>query len=248
MDSPESLKSPSAPESPLDALEREACRVYARYQREIVEALKVCPWAERARLDGNVDVAVVLASEDELRADLSMALAALDRHAANDATQIGLIVFPRITWTRHEFERWLGELRATEQKRHRDRGDRAPFALAAFHHDAAPPAAGASPYQWVPYLRRTPDPTIQCVRIDVLEELRGAEEGKHFVDPDTIQDIASFLDAPLKKPLHERVAQANATMLERVGVADFGAIIEDIKADRDAAYAPILRALGEAGS
>ena len=227
----------------LDALEREARRVYARYQREIVEALKVCPWAERARIDGHVEVTVMRESQETLRANPSLALAALARHAAREETQIGLLVFPRITWSRNQFERWVGELREVSQSTHRERGGRAPFALAAFHYDARAPREGATPYQWVPFLRRTPDPTIQAVRIDVLEELRGEGEGKHFVDPDTIEDIKSFLTGPLKKPLHERVAGANANMLARIGAENFAATVEDIKADRDRSYAPLLAAL-----
>src|SRR5262249_32562635 len=48
------------------ALSEEAVRVYRRYQIEIVEALNLCPWAERARLEGRVREVVSDFRSDDL--------------------------------------------------------------------------------------------------------------------------------------------------------------------------------------
>ena len=62
-----------------DALVSEALRVYRRYQHEVVEGFRLCPWAEKARLDGRVrevvrldrapDVAPTLVDVDALMDD-----------------------------------------------------------------------------------------------------------------------------------------------------------------------------------
>ena len=54
----------------MPELEAEALRVYRRYQREVVEALNLCPWAERARLEGRVTERVLLQRSAESQLSL----------------------------------------------------------------------------------------------------------------------------------------------------------------------------------
>ena len=112
------------------ALHREAVRLYRRYQSEIVEALTLCPWAERARLEGQVREEVVLASE----LDAEPVLAAIDVLARDGSVQIGLVLFPRLRVRFETFERFVSQI-VTKDAERRELGT-APFALAAFHPDA----------------------------------------------------------------------------------------------------------------
>jgi len=218
-----------------EALERETRRIYARYQVEVVEAFGFCPWAARAREDGEVEVRVVLDDDDALATDPAAALDAVEAHAARAHVAVGLVVFPRVQASREQFARFVALLR----ERHADAHGRSPpMALAEFHPDAAPDLG--APARLVPYLRRSPDPTIQCVRLSVLSALRRGEEGTDYVDLSTTS-LAELLARPVRKPLHERVAERNLEIVRDRGVEAVEAALADIRADRDAAYARAAR-------
>lgn len=217
-----------------EALEREARRIYQRYEVEVVEAFGFCPWAERARKDGEVEVRVVLDDDDALAVDPTRALVAVEAHASAAHVAVGLIVFPRVTWSRDVFARFVARLRELHADAHRRSP---PMALAEFHPDA--PADLEAAARLVPFLRRSPDPTIQCVRLSVLSALRRGEEGTDYVDLSTTS-LAELLARPVRKPLHERVAEMNLENVCAHGVAAIEAVLADIRADRDAAYARVL--------
>lgn len=217
-----------------EALSREAIRVYRRYQEEIVESLNLCPWAERTRLEGRVQERVVLTRALELGA----ALHAVEGLAADPAIEIGLLLFPLATTTMTAFERFVSRLSAAEVERHPI--GTAPFAMAAFHPDAQPDLADAE--RLIPFLRRTPDPTIQLVRCASLERVReGFQEGTAFVDINAI--AARVVTSEDTLPLRTRLARANEKTVRRVGVAELERRFGDITRDRNAAYARLpLRA------
>lgn len=213
------------------ALEREALRVYGRYQRELVEALGLCPWAVKAREDGHVQVRALLRDDPG-------AVAALVEELADDPTvHVGLVILPLSPRDRVAHERFVADVRERHARAH---GSSPPFAMAAFHPDAAPDLG--SPARLVPFIRRSPDPTIQLVRLSVLEELRRPfERGTGYVDPADLAAVETLLAAPAKKPLHERIARSNLETVERVGVEAFEELLADIRRDRDESYAAILR-------
>src|SRR5689334_15928018 len=97
------------------ALVSEALRVYRRYQREIVEGFRLCPWAEKADADGHVEVTVCL----EAAPDVATTLAAVDALAENDTVHIGLLLFPRLRIPRAEFERFATAVREADAARGR---------------------------------------------------------------------------------------------------------------------------------
>ena len=81
-----------------------------------------------------------------------------------------------------------------------------PFAMAAFHPDAA--ADLDDPERLIPFLRRTPDPTIQLVRQEALERVRGRHpQGTAFVDPQlfSAQAFAQEEDADCNSDRHAQV-------------------------------------------
>jgi hypothetical protein len=216
------------------ALEAEALRVYARYQREIVEGLRLCPWAEPARRAGRVRQRVLL---DE-RPGPARLLEALDAFADDASVDIGLILLPRVRAGRADFERMVARLREFDRQRALGGGPPVRMAMAAFHPEADVDLR--SPERLVPFLRRTPDPTIQLVRRSVLDDLRARDRahGTAMVDPTAI-DLATFLATPPAKALHERVAEHNLATVRSLGAAEVERRIAAIRADRDAAYAAL---------
>ncbi|HVU03373.1 MAG TPA: DUF1415 family protein [Polyangiaceae bacterium] len=216
-----------------EALRAEALRVYRRYQREIVEGLNLCPWAAQARRAGNVREVVLLG--DSL--DTAAPLAALSDLAGDASVEIGLLLFPRVAASAPEFERYVSALSRTDQER-RPLGT-APFALAAFHPES--PADPSDPERLIPFLRRSPDPTIQVVRLAALDRVReGFNEGTAFVD--VTQLMARGLTADDTLSLRERIARANAKTVSELGVPHVTTLLDAIRRDRDAAYARILGA------
>jgi hypothetical protein len=213
----------------------EALRIYHRYAVEIVEGLGLCPWAEHARTSGRVAVRVILARSR----DTSPVLELIDRFAPDPHVEILIAVFPRLAIDRRGFEQFVAEARDRDAPRH-DLGA-IPFAMAAFHPDAAPELDSAE--RLIPFLRRTPDPTIQLVRRSVLERVRErSPEGTGFVDL-RLLDPKSFQVDP-EPTLRQRIAETNLDTIRRVGVEEIERRLAEIRRDRDRSYARVLSDIG----
>jgi hypothetical protein len=213
----------------MDRLRSEALRLYRRYEVELVQALNLCPWAARARREGHVTERVLLD-----RALDAAGTARVVRELGDDhEVHIGLLLFPRLTVRRHDFQRFVSEVRDEAARQ----GEML-MALAAFHPDAEPDDAAAE--RLVPFLRRTPDPTIQLVRCAVLDRVRDDHpHGTDFMDPDTL-DLSALLTTPPVVPLHERVAESNLERVRSVGIDQVRAMLDDIRADRERTYARLV--------
>ncbi|UJR82706.1 DUF1415 family protein [Sandaracinus amylolyticus] len=214
-----------------DALVRECLRVYRRYAVEIVEALDFCPYAARCREEARTREVVVLARE----LDLDRALAEVAPLAEDTQIEVALMIWPRARCTRLELARFVERLRSAHQA--------APgglvMAMEGFHPEADADLRG--PERLVPFVRRTPDPTIQLVRHAVLDRVRrAAPSGTAFFDPSRMS-LDDLMRSPAPRPLHERIAEANHQTVQRLTVERVQASMDDILRDRDRAYA----ALGE---
>jgi hypothetical protein len=210
---------------------REAIRVYRRYQIEVVEACGLCPWAERARLDGSVHERVLVQTKD---ATIEPSIRAIEDLAREERVQIALLIFPRIGLSRSDFEHFVARVREGDAKRHA-LGE-VPFMFAAFHPAAVPDLTHAE--RLIPFLRRTPDPTIQLVRASALERVRAsASQGTQFVD---IRSLAAE-DFEYTPPLRERIARANLATVRRMGVDELRRHLDDILRDRDETYEALAR-------
>ncbi|HEX2677082.1 MAG TPA: DUF1415 family protein [Polyangiales bacterium] len=222
------------PEAAIDReqLEREAVRVYLRYAQEAVEALGLCPWARAAREEGRVELRVVFGREPQLTA----ALAAIDSVSARAETDIALLLFPELELDRVPFAHFVSELRAADAARYAV-GD-APFALADFHPNAV--ADTGTPERLVPFIRSSPDPTVQLVRRSALEAVRMTDaQGTSFFDASRMS-LAELLDsAAPTPPLAQRIAKQNLRTLEKLGIERVAAIFRDVIRDRDASYAAL---------
>jgi hypothetical protein len=216
------------------ALREQALRVYRRYMLEVVEGFTLCPWAAAARRDGHVVEAVILA---ENQADPQQSLTLLDSLKSALETDIALFIYPDLELDRLGFESFVRTVRERDAARH-ELGT-IPFAMAAFHPDARPDLN--EPERLIPFLRRTPDPTIQVVRCSALDRVRGnSQEGTSFFD---LANLGS-LPLPQKEPisLRQRIAQANLDTAREVGIETLEALFQDIRRDRDESYARIRRA------
>lgn len=209
--------------------------MYGRYATEFIEAHRLCPWAERARAEGHTEERY-LTFEAPDEAAMEATLAAIDAMAKNPEVEVGLVIFPRLALARPDYERWVSRVRELDVARAKP--GRAPFAMAAFHPDAEPHIDTA--YRLVPFIRRAPDPLIQCIRVSILDAMRKEEHGTNYIDPKG-QDLMALFKAMQnrKPPLHERVAETNLETLTALGLDRAGAQLDEILRDRDAAYAAL---------
>jgi hypothetical protein len=210
-----------------DRWKREAIRLHRRYQTEIVEAYRLCPWAERALLDGRVREAVILQESGDV---VAPSLAAIDSWVDDADVDVAFAIYPRLVLGRQAFHDFAARLRDAETARH-DLGT-IPFVFAAFHPEADPDTG--DPERLIPFLRRTPDPTLQFLRASALDGIRaGASQGTQFLDMASLEAVLSGTAQP---PLRERVARANLATAERCGIAALRRHLDDIRRDRDETY------------
>jgi hypothetical protein len=206
-------------------LERQVLRLNRRYLDEVVEAFALCPWALRARLDGQVSERVFAHESPEFFAESLDALGALSER---ETIEVGLFIYPRLRLSRLEFEHFVRRLRALDEARY-EVGE-VPLAMAAFHPDAEPDLDDAE--RLIPYLRRSPYPTIQVVRRAALDRVRGgADEGTAYLDLSLVASLD--VHQPVSPPLRERIARANLATVRRVGKDTLEAAFRDILRDRD---------------
>jgi hypothetical protein len=214
-----------------EALAAEAVRLYRRYAIEIVEELGLCPYAQRCREEGGTEE-VVLTDESPPQGAIVEALDGLGQHV-----EIGLIILPRLAMDRLRMGRWVERLRKAHGAAQAT--GRPVWALEAFHPDAV--ADLTTPGRLTPFLRRTPDPTIQATRLVVLERVkRAAPQGTAFVDPAKVPDLMALLTRDRPRSISERIAETNHRTVSAVGPEEVGRRIEDIHADRERSYAALL--------
>jgi hypothetical protein len=206
-------------------LEVETRRLNERYVVEIVERFGLCPWADRARREGRVETLVFDQTDPGL---FDPTLDAMHALAPRTACDVALFIYPQIGLNRLDFEHFARKLRALDAARHAP--GQIPFAMAAFHPNASPVLA--DPDRLVPFLRRTPDPTLQLVRESTLSRLRGDVHGTSFYGPAVFVRNATSQPAP-EPDVRERIAQANFDTVSRVGVETLEAVFDDILRDRD---------------
>jgi hypothetical protein len=209
------------------ALEREALRLFDRYTAELVEGLGLCPWAAAARAAGEVERRVIL----DAAPSVEQLAAAVDEVAARPGVVIGILILPRLAADPAAHRRLAEAVGAA----HRRRGGGTPMAIADFHPDAA--CDLGSPARLVPFLRRTPDPTLQLVRLAALDAIKRAPPPPSLARQAALLAGATAAPAP---PIADRIAAANAATVARLGPAAVAALLDDIRADRDRAYRRLL--------
>jgi hypothetical protein len=203
-----------------EALVRETVRLYRRYAIEIVELFGFCPYAERARLEARSAEIVVL---DETL-DVPRGLRHVETLAADPKVEVAFLIFPLVRVDRVELGRFVERLRSEHQRR--DGG--LVLTMEGFHPEGALDASSTG--RVVPFLRRTPDPTIQLTRLSVLQHVRRATpSGTGYVDPLRI-DLRTLLSQPAEVAVSDRIAQTNLETV-RARSAEIARVIEEIHDD-----------------
>lgn len=214
-------------------LEVETLRLNERYVVEIVERFGLCPWADRARREGRVEKLVFEQTDPNL---FDPTLRAMQALAPRTACDVALFIYPQIGLDRLDFEHFARRLRTLDADRHAP--GEIPFAMAAFHPDALPVLT--NPDRLIPFLRRTPDPTLQLVRESTLTRLRGEVHGTSFYGPAVF--VRNVTGAPAPEPdVRERIARTNYDTVTRVGVEAVEAVFDDLLRDRDQTRARIAK-------
>jgi hypothetical protein len=207
----------------MTALVRETLRLNHRYLVEIVEAFGLCPWAERTRTEQRLARAVLLQTTTQPEA----AVQRISAWSEEQHVDVGLLIFPNLRLGRSEFERFSGAVGAAYSALAPLQSPK--MALAAFH-----PAAEAnfqSPERLVPFVRVTPDPTIQVVRIRALERVRSRESGgTQYIDPKEF--TLDQLTTPEPPGLRARIARANWETLS-AQLTEVQRVHEDIRRDHE---------------
>jgi hypothetical protein len=159
--------------------------LHARYVREVVEDLSLCPFARKCRELGRLHrptFDAALRPGPEVAARELHALVGRHRDA-----EVVLLTFvtrgaipgtpPPPTAGEREFadpEQFEDYVRAVRDAYGELRGPGPRFYMVGFHPAYAPadPRRPLTADSLVPLLRRTPDPVIQCIRADLLDDLR----------------------------------------------------------------------------
>ncbi|MBK6918392.1 MAG: DUF1415 family protein [Deltaproteobacteria bacterium] len=213
--------------------------VHDRYLVEIVEQLGLCPFARRSREQGRVHRPlqhVLRDDDDQLASSTARWLQSIV--ATHDDAEILLPTFVFARAHRHHdaesFAGFVSQLRLAYD----DTG--APgFFMVAFHPGFAPPATPhrrSSPETLVPLLRRTPDPVIQCVRIDVLERARVVAQQSAMT---RLRD--RFAGDTVMLAMLERSVQADSELSAEIARTNFDAVgAGDGRAELERRIASIL--------
>ncbi|HEX7703372.1 MAG TPA: hypothetical protein VF403_21680 [Kofleriaceae bacterium] len=203
----------------MDPKAREVRRLLDRYLVEIVETYDLCPWARTSRTNGELAVEILWGTPT-----LAMWIDAATRAAPN--IKVLMLVAPELRITR-------SELHDVRDQVAREVGT---LGIAEFHPDAT--YDGKTPARLVPFLRRSPDPLLQCVPLALLDQVRGPpltversaqiamlvkEGGIHAVKPDIASRIASANHARVEQAEVEAklaaIAEDRAESYARVGIS-----------------------------
>jgi len=218
--------------------------VHDRYLLEVVEGLGLCPFARRSREQGHVHRPLVYGDDPSPPHAAQRLREVL---VSDPDAEIVLLTFVGSTieppWARaRDFDDFVKNVRAAY-------GETEPlFFMVGFHPGSGRPDPGEDPPpltrdSLVPQLRRTPDPVIQCVRGEVLQQARATAQRAafaHMIEKTTDPKMRAILERSVMPDsvLSADIAQYN---YDAVGTGDgrqsLEATIADIQRDRDQAYA-----------
>jgi hypothetical protein len=194
----------------------EVLRVLGRYLIEIVERHELCPWARPARERGELAASVLWGSPA-----IDDWFGEANRLLSRPTVRVAIIVAPELAVSRAAFTAVRDQV-----------ASQIPSAgVAEFHPVAALDLA--APARLVPFLRRSPDPLLQLVPLALIDAVRGAPPAAGLAQQAAM--LGGHAGAP---PLDvaARIAATNHATVARAH-AEIAATLDDIAADRRAAYA-----------
>lgn len=148
--------------------------VHDRYQQEAVEGLNLCPFARRSREQGRVHRPLVYSSEPAPAIAAARRLREISREHPDVEVVLITFVLPREAghpW--HDVDLFEAVVKAVREA-YEGEGARPRYYMVGFHPSPRQPdpRRKPTPDSLVPLLRRSPDPVIQCIRADLLDDLR----------------------------------------------------------------------------
>lgn len=226
-------------------LERATLKVYERYAVEVVEAFGFCPWARSSRESGGVVLRVVFSDNSDDFAESLGLLSELHQGSPDTDTEvdIALFVYPLLDLERLAFEDFVRRLRARAETTSPKLDA---FAMAAFHPSAD--ADVSHPDRLVPFVRRSPDPTLQLVRNTALSSIKGLTQGTAFLDVSALSlDALRALSEPPPTAVRERIAEKNLLTVREVGPEAVQAVLSDIAREREELHEQLRARHGRRG-
>src|SRR5712672_823985 len=166
----------------MESIEAAALARNDRYLREFVEALELCPFARKCRESGRLARRVLRGKRP---AEATAAAVRELELTSEEQVEVALLIYPE----------FAGDLRAFEELRDEVRRSLRVFHCVAFH--PALPMDLSDANRAVSFLRRSPDPTLQLVRVATLDRVRsGRPAGSVYVDasrlsPEALRDLES---------------------------------------------------------
>ena len=203
----------------MTAAPAEVRRILERYLVEVVERYALCPWARPAREGGELAVGILWGAPE-----LGDWIALATQLLAAPGVHVAMVVAPELAIARAAFAALRDRVAAALLS----------AGIAEFHPDAALDLA--SPARLVPFLRRAPDPLLQLVPLPILDAARavGATPPTASIAAQSAM-LSGRAGAP-RPGLAARIATANHAVAAHHHAA-IAAAIDDIAADRAAAYA-----------
>ncbi len=209
------------------ALSREALRLNLRFIHEVVEAHNFCPWSKPARSAQEVHREVWLEPLDPATELLSQALIQrIARIAMEEQHKVTLMIFPLARLDPKEWRRFVARVR--EQVLEAPDKTRT-LACAPFHPNM--PYSLQTPASAVPLFRRSPDPTVQFVRLDVLHGL-SRNRKERYVTPQEAQKLLSMPWKPSSLSPSERVARDNLQTVRGLPLEKLLQTLRELQQDR----------------
>ena len=153
-------------------------RLHTDYLTDVVEALDVCPFAKRSRVQGRVRRPLFFVHEAQpcMEGVAGQVARTIEEHPDVEIILLTFVCPEAHPWrVSGTFEAALRALRVAYDALEAPR-----FYMVSFHPNVDPPDH-PNPDNFVRMLRRTPDPVIQCVRADMLDRVRQQANARHQV-------------------------------------------------------------------
>jgi hypothetical protein len=199
----------------VESIESAALARNDRYLREFVEALELCPFARKCRETGRL-ARYVFRGSHPTEATLT-AIAELER-TAEDQVEVALLIYSEFIAGLAAFEEFRDEVRTSLRL----------FYGVAFHPELPVDLSDAN--RAVSFLRRSPDPTLQLVRIATLERVRaGRPTGTLYVDPARISP-AELSALHRSMSVSDEIAEANLRTLRTHNAAELERMLTRLRA------------------
>lgn len=209
-----------------------ALRANAQYVQAFLEEYSFCPFSRGGRVQGQTAVYVHFAESNEMQPLVDL-VAELAPHADKVVIQV---IFPMIDVSAEDWRTFCHELTNAANMR-LPQGET--YAVAPLHPGLS--YRTTTPYTLIPLFRRAPDPTIQWVRLDGLEQIYAGRSRKDiYIPPELIQ---AYLAKPYRKPLFDQIAETNMKMAIRLGIEFIENTLSDISKQAQLGYRSAL--LGE---